>query len=174
MRTETSSTGYGPCLRAVSAGRACRHRRARWNVRTATTRKSVRFRRRGTTVEVSSAHAVMTLLDWLRLEQGLTGTKEGCAEGGCGACTVVLARTRVGKVVYEPVNACMFLTGQADGAHVITIEDSGPPGRPAARRPDRHDRAPRLPVRLLHAGDRHEPVRPAPVGRAAGGARRGP
>ena len=65
----------------------------------------------------------MTLLDWLRLEQGLTGTKEGCAEGGCGACTVVLARTRAGKVVYEPVNACMLLTGQADGAQVITIED---------------------------------------------------
>jgi xanthine dehydrogenase small subunit len=70
---------------------------------------------------------MMTLLDWLRLEQGSTGTKEGCAEGGCGACTVVLARARCGKVVYEPVNACMLLTGQADGADVITVEDLARP-----------------------------------------------
>jgi xanthine dehydrogenase small subunit len=65
----------------------------------------------------------MTLLDWLRLEEGATGTKEGCAEGDCGACTVVLARARDGRVVHEPVNACILLAGQADGAEVITVED---------------------------------------------------
>ena len=44
------------------------------------------------------------------------GTKEGCAEGDCGACTVVLGRLRDGRLVYEPVNACILLLGQADGA----------------------------------------------------------
>ncbi len=64
-----------------------------------------------------------TLLDWLRLEEGSTGTKEGCAEGGCGACTVVIARPRDGRMVYEPVNSCITFVGQLDGAELITVED---------------------------------------------------
>jgi aerobic-type carbon monoxide dehydrogenase small subunit (CoxS/CutS family) len=67
----------------------------------------------------------MTLLDWLRIEDGATGTKEGCAEGDCGACTVVLRRDKGGRVVHEPVNACILLAGQADGAEVVTVEDIG-------------------------------------------------
>jgi len=64
-----------------------------------------------------------TLLDWLRLDEGSTGTKEGCAEGDCGACAVVVARERDGRLVYEPVNSCITLIGQVDGAEVITVED---------------------------------------------------
>ncbi len=64
-----------------------------------------------------------TLLDWLRLEERSTGTKEGCAEGDCGACTVVIARRRHGGVSYEPVNSCITLVGQIDGAELITVED---------------------------------------------------
>lgn len=67
--------------------------------------------------------ARLTLLDWLRIERGATGTKEGCAEGDCGACTVVLARWRDGRVGYDAVNACILLVGQAHGAAVLTIED---------------------------------------------------
>jgi len=52
-----------------------------------------------------------------------TGTKEGCAEGDCGACTVALGRLKDGRLVYEPVNACILLLGQADGAEVVTVED---------------------------------------------------
>src|SRR5204862_3887163 len=52
-----------------------------------------------------------------------TGTKEGCAEGDCGACTVVLRRLRGEKLVYEPVNACILFAGQADGCEIITVED---------------------------------------------------
>jgi xanthine dehydrogenase small subunit len=65
----------------------------------------------------------LTLLDWLRLEEASTGTKEGCAEGDCGACTVVIARPRDGRMVYEPVNSCITLVGQLDGAELITVED---------------------------------------------------
>jgi len=65
----------------------------------------------------------MTLLDHIRLERRETGTKEGCNEGDCGACTVVLARLEAGRLSYRPVNACILLAGQIDGAELITIED---------------------------------------------------
>jgi xanthine dehydrogenase small subunit len=64
-----------------------------------------------------------TVLDWLRLEERSIGTKEGCAEGDCGACAVVVARERDGRMAYEPVNSCITLLGQLDGAELITVED---------------------------------------------------
>jgi len=64
-----------------------------------------------TTLEVPS-HRL--LLDLLRDEIGLTGTKEGCGTGDCGACTVFLN----GK----PVNSCLVLSGEIDGAELVTIE----------------------------------------------------
>jgi len=54
------------------------------------------------------------LLDFLRDEIGITGTKEGCGTGDCGACTVFLN----GK----PVNSCLILSGELDGANIVTIE----------------------------------------------------
>jgi carbon-monoxide dehydrogenase small subunit len=56
----------------------------------------------------------MTLLTLLREQLGLTGTKDGCSAGECGACTVLLNS--------EPVNACMVLAVEVDGAEIITIE----------------------------------------------------
>jgi xanthine dehydrogenase small subunit len=64
----------------------------------------------------------MTVLDWLRTVAGLTGTKEGCAEGDCGACTIVLGRPRNGSLRYEAVNSCLMMVPQLDGAAVLTVE----------------------------------------------------
>ncbi|MDH7795606.1 MULTISPECIES: xanthine dehydrogenase small subunit [unclassified Beijerinckia] len=86
-------------------------------------RQAIRFVFRGAPVEISDFAPHTTLLDWLRLEALATGTKEGCGEGDCGACTVALARQHNGKTEYLPVNACIFLLGQADGAEIVTIED---------------------------------------------------
>jgi xanthine dehydrogenase small subunit len=64
----------------------------------------------------------LTLLDWLRLDKRLTGSKEGCAEGDCGACTVLVGRLVDGGLVYETVNSCIRFMGSLHGTHVVTIE----------------------------------------------------
>jgi xanthine dehydrogenase small subunit len=87
------------------------------------TREAIRFWRHGRPVEVSGFHPRATLLDYLRLQERQVGTKEGCAEGDCGACTVALGRVRDGRVHYEPINACILLLGQIDGAELVTVED---------------------------------------------------
>ncbi|HSP23782.1 MAG TPA: xanthine dehydrogenase small subunit [Saliniramus sp.] len=86
-------------------------------------RQSIRFRRNGRIIELDGFHPRTTLLDYLRSSERATGTKEGCNEGDCGACTVALGRIRDGALVYEPVNACILLLGQIDGADLVTVED---------------------------------------------------
>ena len=73
----------------------------------------MKFTLNGQRVDVE-AHPMKRLLDVLREECGLTGTKEGCGEGECGACTVLLDG--------EPVNSCLIPFAQARGARVKTIE----------------------------------------------------
>lgn len=86
-------------------------------------RDAIRFLRRGKVKEVTGFHPRATLLDYLRLVERSTGTKEGCAEGDCGACTVALGRLKNRRLTYEPVNACILLLGQVDGAEVVTVEE---------------------------------------------------
>lgn len=62
------------------------------------------------------------LLDFIRRERRLTGTKEACREGDCGACLVLLGKSQDGQVVYRPVNSCLLPLGAAAGRHVVTIE----------------------------------------------------
>jgi len=94
-----------------------------FEARSTTARDALRFRFRGGDVALRQFSPRATVLDWLREEMGAKGTKEGCAEGDCGACTVVLARLKGDRLVYEPLNACILLLGQLDGAELITIED---------------------------------------------------
>ena len=86
-------------------------------------RRSIRFLRGGEWIELTEVGPDETLLEYLRLREGATGTKEGCAEGDCGACTVVLGRPCGDRVRYEPVNACIHLLGMIDGRELVTVED---------------------------------------------------
>lgn len=88
-------------------------------------RTSIRFLLNDREVSLDSVSPTSTLLDFLRIERGLTGTKEGCAEGDCGACTVLVGRLAGGKLAYESVNACIRFVGSLDGCHVVTVEHLG-------------------------------------------------
>ena len=63
-----------------------------------------------------------TLLDFIRNEMQLIGTKDGCREGDCGACTVLLGELIEGKLKYHSVNSCIYPLGNAAGKHVVSIE----------------------------------------------------
>lgn len=93
-------------------------------------RTQIRFLLNGRDVALDDVAASQTLLDFLRIDRRLTGTKEGCAEGDCGACTVLVGRLHNGQLRYEAVNACIRFLASLDGCHVVTIEYlSGPEGR---------------------------------------------
>ncbi len=62
------------------------------------------------------------LLDFIRKNQRLTGTKEGCREGDCGACTVLVGELFDNDIEYKTVNSCLFPLGDANGKHIVTIE----------------------------------------------------
>jgi xanthine dehydrogenase small subunit len=85
-------------------------------------RHEVRFLLNAGEVRLSEVGPADTLLDFLRINRRLTGTKEGCAEGDCGACTVLVGRLAGGALHYEPVNACIRLLASLDGCHVVTVE----------------------------------------------------
>jgi xanthine dehydrogenase small subunit len=74
---------------------------------------------------VSGLRGDTTLLNWLRQTKRLTGSKEGCAEGDCGACTVAVLRP--GDARWHPVNACILFLGMLEGASVTTVEGIAPP-----------------------------------------------
>lgn len=93
-------------------------------------RDSIRIVRRGRIVEIDEIRPTETLLDYLRLRERATGTKEGCNEGDCGACTVVIGEWQDGRVVYRPVNSCIQFLGAMDGKEIVTVEDiAWPDGR---------------------------------------------
>lgn len=92
-------------------------------------RNTLVFYRDGKRVQHDNILPSTTLLDYLRLNEKKTGTKEGCNEGDCGACTVALGRIKNGKLVYEPVNSCIQLLGQVDGADIITVDDLSKNGK---------------------------------------------
>ncbi len=85
-------------------------------------RHELRFLLNDEEVALDDAGPGDSLLEFLRLDRCLRGTKEGCAEGDCGACTVLVGRLRDGEVRYEAVNSCIRLLPSLDGCHVVTVE----------------------------------------------------
>ena len=87
-------------------------------------RDSIRIVRRGRIVEIDDIKPTETLLDYLRLRERATGTKEGCNEGDCGACTVVLGELdAAGGLQLASVNACIQFLPTLDGKALFTVED---------------------------------------------------
>lgn len=82
-------------------------------------RETIMLHLNGQRHEISGAEAFMTLSDFLRYQRGLTGTKVVCAEGDCGACTVLVAH---GDERYQSINSCIAFMWQLDGSHVVTVE----------------------------------------------------
>lgn len=83
----------------------------------------IRFWLNGKTVVLGDVAPTTTLLNWLRAS-GRTGTKEGCAEGDCGACTVALAdaESAAGEPVWRAVDSCLVLLPMLNGRKVLTVE----------------------------------------------------
>jgi xanthine dehydrogenase small subunit len=92
--------------------------------------RPVRFFHRGEIVEFNGASPTTTVLDWLREDAHCTGTKEGCNEGDCGACTVMVGELDErdgGRVQWKTVNACLQFMPVLDGKALRTVEDIGTP-----------------------------------------------
>ena len=85
--------------------------------------KTLRFIRRGELVSLGNVPPERTLLELLREDLGACGTKEGCGEGDCGACTVVLGEPHDGQLRYRAVNSCIRLAHSIDGMALWTVED---------------------------------------------------
>ena len=91
----------------------------------------IEFLLNGETVQVSGEPATRTLLDWLRENKKLTGTKEGCNEGDCGACTVMVTSVEDGEARHIALNACILFLPQLHGKSVRTVEGlASPDGTP--------------------------------------------
>ncbi|KAL2155444.1 hypothetical protein VTH82DRAFT_186 [Thermothelomyces myriococcoides] len=92
---------------------------------------TIRFYLNGTSVVLEDIDPEVTLLEYLR-GIGLTGTKLGCSEGGCGACTVVVSQYNptTKRIYHASVNACLAPLVSIDGKHVITVEGIGNVQRP--------------------------------------------
>ncbi|MGN6098356.1 MAG: xanthine dehydrogenase small subunit [Bosea sp. (in: a-proteobacteria)] len=85
-------------------------------------RETLRFLLGDRLVEIDHCDPTFTVLDWLRLDRRMTGSKEGCAEGDCGACTVVVGRLDRGRLRYEAINACIRFLPTLDGCQLLTVE----------------------------------------------------
>ena len=85
--------------------------------------KTIRFIRRGELVSLLNVPPDRTLLEVLREDLNCTGTKEGCGEGDCGACTVVLGERHGQEMTYKAINSCIRLAHSIDGMALWTVED---------------------------------------------------
>jgi len=84
---------------------------------------SIRFLLGHELQEISNCDPQTTVLDWLRGKTGRKGSKEGCAEGDCGACTVTVVELQGGQLRYRAINSCIQLLPMLDGKQLLTVED---------------------------------------------------
>ncbi len=91
------------------------------------TTQPIRFIRRGEPVSLVNVPPDRTLLEVLREDLACTGTKEGCGEGDCGACTVVLGEADGDRIRYRAINSCIRLAHSVDGMALWTVEDLAAP-----------------------------------------------
>jgi xanthine dehydrogenase small subunit len=97
---------------------------------TSDVRRPVRFVLDGEVRTVANADSNRTVLQYLREDLQRTGTKEGCAEGDCGACTVVVGELRGEDIRYQAVNSCIQFLPTLDGKALFTVESLSPPAGP--------------------------------------------
>ena len=73
--------------------------------------------------ELNNPDPNQTILNFIRTKLKKTGTKEGCAEGGCGACTVVLGELKKNEIIYKAINACIAFIPTLQGKQLLVVED---------------------------------------------------
>jgi len=86
-------------------------------------RQGIRFLLGHEPVELDTLDPTLTVLEWLRRRAFRRGTKEGCAEGDCGACSVIVAEPEGGRLRYRAINACIRFMPTLDGCQLLTVED---------------------------------------------------
>ena len=74
-------------------------------------------------IDISKSNPNASVLDWVRLDRELKGTKEGCAEGDFGACSVLISPVKGCK--FKPANSCLLKLGQVSGSEIVTVEGLG-------------------------------------------------
>ncbi len=83
----------------------------------------VKFIYKNKIVEINNPDSNETILNYVRIKLKKTGTKEGCAEGGCGACTVVLGELKKNNISYKAINSCIAFVPSLEGKQLILVED---------------------------------------------------
>ena len=84
---------------------------------------TVKFLLNDKILEIDSPDPNQTILNYLRTDLKKTGTKEGCAEGGCGACTVVVGELFKGEIKYSSINSCISFVPSLNGKQLLIVED---------------------------------------------------
>ena len=87
------------------------------------TSNTIRFVWENKIHSISNLDPNETILNYVRLKLKKTGTKEGCAEGGCGACTIVLGELKNNKIIYKAINSCIGFLPSLEGKQLILVED---------------------------------------------------
>ena len=84
---------------------------------------TVKFLHNNKILEINNPNPNQTILNYIRTELKKTGTKEGCAEGGCGACTVVVGQLKNNDIEYKAINSCISFLPFLNGKQLLVVED---------------------------------------------------